>query len=81
MLNNFSLVFLVALGLMITLRLWLGARQVAHIRAHRAAVPAQFADRIVGIAQGKVVFDGAPADLTQPVLDRIYRSHHAAATV
>ena len=46
MLNNFSLVFLVALGLMITLRLWLGARQVAHIRAHRAAVPAQFADRI-----------------------------------
>ena len=46
MLNNFSLVFLAALGLMIALRLWLGARQVAHIRTHRAAVPAQFADRI-----------------------------------
>ncbi len=46
MLNNFSLVFLAALGLMITLRLWLGARQVAHVRAHRATVPALFADRI-----------------------------------
>ena len=44
--SAFSLAFLAALALMAALRLWLGARQIAHIRAHRAAVPAQFADRV-----------------------------------
>jgi STE24 endopeptidase len=44
--NAFSLVFLGALALMAALRLWLGARQTAHIRAHRAAVPEQFTDRV-----------------------------------
>lgn len=46
MLNTFSLVFLGALALMVALRLWLGARQVSHIIAHRESVPQQFADRI-----------------------------------
>ena len=46
MLNTFSLVFLGALALMVALRLWLGARQVSHIIAHRESVPEQFADRI-----------------------------------
>ena len=31
---------------MIALRLWLGARQMAHIRKYRAAVPPQFADHV-----------------------------------
>ncbi len=46
MLNTFSLVFLGALALMVALRVWLGARQVAHIAAHRGSVPEQFSDRI-----------------------------------
>ncbi len=46
MLNSFSVVFLVALALMITLRLWLGQRQITHILRHRDAVPPQFSDRV-----------------------------------
>ncbi|MDR1935132.1 MAG: M48 family metallopeptidase [Candidatus Accumulibacter sp.] len=42
----FSLAFLGALLLMAALRLWLGVRQIAHIRAHRTEVPIQFADRV-----------------------------------
>lgn len=42
----FSTVFLAALILMIVLRYWLSARQIAHVRAHRNAVPQQFADRM-----------------------------------
>ncbi|GHU28317.1 peptidase M48 [Betaproteobacteria bacterium] len=44
--HTFSLIFLGALVLMVALRLWLGARQIAHIRAHRSTVPEQFADRV-----------------------------------
>jgi STE24 endopeptidase len=43
MTNTFSVVFLVALLLMVVLRRWLAQRQIAHVLAHRAAVPAQFA--------------------------------------
>ncbi|MDR0441630.1 MAG: M48 family metallopeptidase [Candidatus Accumulibacter sp.] len=42
----FSMAFLGALALMAALRVWLGARQIAHVRAHRTAVPEQFADRV-----------------------------------
>jgi STE24 endopeptidase len=42
----FGLVFLVALILSTALRLWLGARHIAHVQAHRAAVPAQFASDV-----------------------------------
>ena len=46
MTNTFSLSFFLALLLMVALRRWLSQRQVAHILAHRAQVPAQFAGRI-----------------------------------
>jgi len=46
MLNAFTGVFLTALGAALAVRLWLTARQVRHVRAHRAAVPAAFADTI-----------------------------------
>ena len=36
--------FLAALALSLGLRLWLAARQIRHVRAHRAQVPAAFAD-------------------------------------
>jgi len=45
-LNAFSWVFLAALGAATATRLWLALRQVRHVRAHRGAVPATFADAI-----------------------------------
>lgn len=43
---QFSLVFLAALALSTGLRLWLSLRHLRHVGAHRAAVPAEFAERI-----------------------------------
>lgn len=42
----FSAAFLTMLALTVALRIWLGWRQRYHVLAHRAAVPAEFADRI-----------------------------------
>ena len=42
----FAMLFLLALALATATRLWLAARQVRHVRAHREAVPASFADTI-----------------------------------
>jgi STE24 endopeptidase len=42
----FSVLFIALLALMVGLRLWLSARQVANVAAHRERVPAPFADRI-----------------------------------
>jgi len=44
--HTFGLVFLAALLLAVATRLWLAARHARHVRAHRNAVPAQFADVI-----------------------------------
>jgi len=44
--NAFSWIFLAALAAATLARLWLAQRQVAHVRAHRDAVPAEFADAI-----------------------------------
>ncbi len=46
MTNTFSLVFLLALALMVALRRWLAQRQISHVLAYRAAVPEQFAGRL-----------------------------------
>lgn len=43
------------------------------INIHQVELAKQFADRLVGIAQGQVVYDGAPDGLTDDVLDKIYR--------
>jgi phosphonate transport system ATP-binding protein len=43
------------------------------ISIHQVDIATAFADRIVGIAQGRVVFDGTPDGLTEEILDRIYR--------
>jgi STE24 endopeptidase len=42
----FGLAFLIVLALSAALRLWLGARHIAHVQAHRAAVPPQFASDV-----------------------------------
>ena len=46
MTNTFSLAFLLALALMVLIRRKLADRQIAHVLAHRAALPEQFAGRI-----------------------------------
>jgi len=43
------------------------------INIHQVELARQFADRIVGLAQGVIVFDGPPAQLTDDVMDRVYR--------
>ncbi len=44
--SGFSLLFLFALAASLAVRGWLSVRQVAHVRAHREAVPPAFAGRI-----------------------------------
>ena len=39
---------------------------------HQVDYAREFADRIVGLAQGRVVFDGTPQALGQDDIDRIY---------
>ncbi len=42
------------------------------VNMHDVALAKRFADRIVGMRGGKVVFDGAPADLSDAILNDIY---------
>jgi phosphonate transport system ATP-binding protein len=44
----------------------------AIINIHDVVLAQQFADRIIGLQAGRVVFDGGPAMLTEDVLTRIY---------
>jgi STE24 endopeptidase len=44
--TTFGITFLVVLLLATALRLWLGARHIAYVQAHRAAVPAQFSSEV-----------------------------------
>lgn len=50
------------------------------INIHHVELAKQFADRLIGIAQGTVVFDGLPAQLDDATLDRIYRFDKMNAT-
>jgi STE24 endopeptidase len=50
---SFTLVFVVALSLTLAVRLWLAARQIAHVSAHRDATPVAFASRIDAAAHRK----------------------------
>jgi phosphonate transport system ATP-binding protein len=52
----------------------------AVVSLHQMSLARDFADRIVGIAGGAVVFDGAPEDLSDPILDRIYSRPASAPT-
>ena len=44
--HSFTILFLALLGLSLLIRAWLAGRQLAHVAAHRAAVPDAFRDRI-----------------------------------
>lgn len=43
------------------------------INIHEVELAKAFTDRMIGIAQGVVVFDGTPDDLDDEAMDRIYR--------
>lgn len=43
------------------------------INLHQIDLAKRFADRLIGIAQGVVVFDGPPAELDEYALNQIYR--------
>ncbi len=43
------------------------------INIHQVDLAVQHCDRIIGIARGKVEYDGSAAGLTETILDRIYR--------
>jgi phosphonate transport system ATP-binding protein len=43
------------------------------INIHHVDLAKTFCDRLIGIAQGVVVFDGKPSELTDDALNRIYR--------
>lgn len=43
------------------------------INIHQVELAKEFADRLIGIAQGVVVYDGSPVGLNETVLNRIYR--------
>ncbi|HEX4885819.1 MAG TPA: M48 family metallopeptidase [Casimicrobiaceae bacterium] len=49
----FTLLFAAALAAMVGVRLWLAARQLRHVHAHRERVPAAFAERIAPEAHRK----------------------------
>lgn len=49
-----------------------GLRLPAIINIHDVLLAQQFADRIIGLQAGRVVFDGPPSQLTDDVLTRIY---------
>lgn len=45
---------------------------------HQLELARAFADRIIGMGDGKVVFDGPPAELETAVINKIYRKERAA---
>jgi phosphonate transport system ATP-binding protein len=49
----------------------------AVVSLHQVDLARSFADRIIGISRGRVIFDGEPRDLDQHQLDRIYDQSNA----
>src|SRR5271165_779512 len=66
----FSALFVLALAVWLGLQLWLARRQVQHVLAHRATVPAHFADRI-GLAAHQKAADYTAVRTRVAVIDRL----------
>jgi phosphonate transport system ATP-binding protein len=43
------------------------------INIHQVELARAFADRVIGIARGEVVYDGSPVGLNESILDQVYR--------
>jgi phosphonate transport system ATP-binding protein len=52
-----------------------GIAMVANL--HSVALAKDYADRIVAFRDGQVVFEGVPAELTEPLLKEVYGEHYA----
>ncbi|MEK6217439.1 MAG: phosphonate ABC transporter ATP-binding protein, partial [Boseongicola sp.] len=48
---------------------------------HDVALAQLFVQRIIGLDQGNVVFDGAPSELSEDVLTQIYGEEDWSATI
>jgi len=66
----FTLIFLAALGLTLTLQIWLSRRHIAHILAHKAQVPAAFSDKI-GLAAHQKAADYTVAKTQTAILQHV----------
>jgi len=66
----FTFAFVIALSASLGVRLWLASRQVAHVRAHRDATPAAFADRIDAASHRKAA-DYTVAKQRQGMLETV----------
>ncbi|HXE38432.1 MAG TPA: M48 family peptidase, partial [Azonexus sp.] len=53
MTSTFTLIFLLAFALTLAARLWLTLRHIRFVAEHRAAVPADFAERVALAAHQK----------------------------
>ena len=74
---------------------WISARQImrlikelclerklsAIINIHDVMLAQMFAERIVGLRLGEIVYDGPPTDLTPEVLTKIYGEEDWSATI
>lgn len=72
MTTDFTLVFLLAFAVGLTVRLWLTWRHIRFVAAHRAAVPAEFSERISLAAHQKAAdytVDRSKAALVTTLLD------------
>ncbi len=52
----------------------------AIVSLHQVALARRFADRILGLRDGQLMFDGTPADLSGERADHLYRKPHVAHT-
>ena len=53
----------------------------ALINIHDVALAQEFADRIIGLKQGRIAFDGPPASLSAGALTRIYGEEDWSRTI
>ncbi|MCL5061879.1 MAG: hypothetical protein M1443_01530, partial [Nitrospirae bacterium] len=45
------------------------------VSLHQVDLAQTYADRLIGLSDGRIVFDGSPAELSADVLDYIYHNH------
>src|SRR5262249_18387791 len=48
------------------------------VNSHDATLAGEYADRMIGIAEGLIAFDGAPSELTSEIQQRVYRRDRAS---
>ena len=56
-------------------------RRPALVNIHDVALAQSFADRVIGLKEGRVTFDGSPATLTPAVLTEIYGAEDWSQTI